>query len=107
MAERSTSPVSELVDELGLQAWLAEAEFRNPSAKHEEARNEVAVLAVMRDELRLQVHLGQLDAQEALQQLEPRWEEVKRLAVTSADSAGVAFHDVLKDIRDGYERITR
>ena len=89
-------------DELKLQAWLARAEFRNPSMHEDDAREEVRVLAQMRDELRLQLHLGRLEASDKWHALEDRWRALKQRA---EHEAGDRVHDLLAQIRKGYNEI--
>jgi hypothetical protein len=99
------NPLAQVADELKLQAWLAKAEFSNPSLEHDEAREEVSALARMRDELRLQLHLGRLEARDEFDHLEDRWRKVKHLAAATVDDAEEGLHDVLKQIRDGYKSL--
>lgn len=96
------SPFAQIADELKLQAWLARAEFNHPSLAHEETREEVSALANMRDELRLQISLGKLEARDEFEKLEGRWRKVKHLAADTAEDVGEGLHDVLRQIRDGY-----
>jgi predicted component of type VI protein secretion system len=109
MSDERNDPVdllTQLVDELGLQAWLAGAELRNPSLQHPETREEVDALALARDELRLQLHLGRLEARAEFEQLEGRWRQLKQLAARTADDAEEKVHDVLRQIRDGYRKLS-
>ncbi|MEZ4241914.1 MAG: hypothetical protein R3F59_38350 [Myxococcota bacterium] len=108
MAEEKgeTGILEEIGDELRLQAWLGQAEMKNPSLQHDEAREEVSALARLRDQLRVQLHLGKLEAKDEFARLETRWGQFKQLASASADTAEEKVHDVLRDIRDGYRRIT-
>lgn len=92
------------VDELELQAWLARAEFRDPSLHDPAVRAEVDALARTRDELRVQLALGKLEARERFEQLESRWVALKGAADRAAHDAGESLHDALRDIRDGYRR---
>lgn len=100
----STSILRRLTDELKLQAWLANAELKHPSLKHESARKEVDMLAQARDELRVQIHLGRLEAAEEWDRLEARWGVVKQLSV-AADDLGEVLSDVIADIREGYNTL--
>lgn len=99
------SPVDRAVDELELQAWLARAELRNPSLSHPGAREEIGALARLRDELRLQISLGRLEARDEWRRLEGRWHRLKVAAEAEADDASETFHDVMAQIRDGYHRL--
>ena len=108
MAEEESheaSVLAQLADELRLQAWLARAEFENPSLKHDETREEVGALARVRDQLRVQLHLGRLEAQGEWERLEERWRKVQHLASRAVDDVGEGLHDVLHDIRDGYRKL--
>lgn len=104
MSEKG-SAVDRAVDELQLQAWLARAEFRNPSLHDEGTRREVDALARTRDELRLQLALGKLEARDEWTHLESAWGRVKHKATLAADDAEETLHDVLASIRDGYRRL--
>ena len=97
--------LKQLGDELGLQAWLAGAELRNPSLHRAETRNEVEALLCVRDELRVQLHLGKLEAVEEFARVEARWQRLKSVAARAADDAEEKLHDVLGQIRDGYRAL--
>lgn len=97
----SSHPVlSQLKDELKLQAWLARAELRNPSV-----HQEVSALAQARDELRVQAHLGQMELGEEWGKAESSWEKVKVQAEAAADSAAEELGGLLTDIRAAYDRL--
>ncbi|MCB9689212.1 MAG: hypothetical protein H6738_11510 [Alphaproteobacteria bacterium] len=104
MSEKG-SAFERAVDELQLQAWLARAEFRHPSLHEEQTREEVGALARTRDELRLQVALGKLEARDEWETLEKAWGRVKHKAGLAADDAEETMHDLLAHIRDGYQRL--
>jgi len=93
-------PIDQLRDELELQAWLAKAEFRNPSL-HQEAHG----LAQMRDELRLQLHLGKMEAREEFHALEDRWTDLKQRVNAAKDPVVEDVRQLLHDIREGYHRL--
>ncbi|MEQ1503620.1 MAG: hypothetical protein ABMB14_15385 [Myxococcota bacterium] len=99
------TPFDRTVDELELQAWLARAEFTHPSLRDPQTRSEADALARLRDELRLQLHLGKLEAKEEFQGVEERWSALKRIASTAASEAEEKVHDVLAQIRDRYTRL--
>lgn len=105
MSETEGNAFQQMADELRVQAWLAAAEFRNPSLHEPETRSEVDALASMRDELRLQVHLGRMEAEEEWHKLEDRWRKVKHLAEDAADGVGESIRDLLGQIRGGYEKL--
>lgn len=102
-----TSVLRQLSDDLRLQAWLAAAELRNPSANTESGRAEIEVLARARDEIRLQMHLGKLEAKEEFERLEGRWQTLMSLAERAVDDAGERLHDVMKDIREAYQKLRK
>jgi hypothetical protein len=97
--------LQQLGDELELQAWLAGAELRNPSLRHEQTRGEVDALVRVRDELRVQLHLGRLSASDEFAKLEDRWRSLKAVAARTADDAEEKLHDLLTQIRDGYRKL--
>ena len=105
MSEKSDGPVERAADELKLQAWLAAAEFRNPSMSDPAVRQEVGALASLRDELAVQVHLGKLEAQDEWAKLEERWQKVKQVASATTSEVQETMHDLLAQIRDGYQKL--
>jgi hypothetical protein len=109
MTERrkGTEMLEQLGDELKLQAWLAGAELRHPSLRDAPLRAEVDALARLRDELRLQLHLGKLDAKDEFQHLEGRWRQLMQAAAETAGGAVASLRDLVREIRDGYRGLTR
>jgi hypothetical protein len=101
----SGSAAGRAVDELKLQAWLARAEFRNASMSEPGVREEVSSLLSLRDELALQAHLGQAEAKEEWSKLESRWEKVKHTADNVTSDVQESLHDLLSQIRDGYQKL--
>ncbi|MCA9569762.1 MAG: hypothetical protein KC656_18085 [Myxococcales bacterium] len=106
---KETGVVGELVDELRLQAWLAEREVKRPSAggPHQE---EASVLARLRDEIRVQLHLGQMEMSDEWQRMESRWKylmahDVEPTAEALAQSFDEVARELLAEIRDGYHRM--
>jgi len=93
-------PIETLRDELKLQAWLARAEFRNPSL-----RQEAFGLAQVRDELRVQLHLGKMEARDEFDALEARWLDLKNRVNTATEPVVDDVRALLKDIREGYRII--
>lgn len=69
-------------------------------------------LAQLRDELRLQAHLGKAEMRHELEALEPKWHEL-RMKLEKAEDAtietgeyvGAAVRLLMDELRDGYERI--
>lgn len=100
MSHDDPGPFDQMADELKLQAWLASAELRHPSLGKHDAKEEVSVLAKMRDEIRVQASLGKLEARDELEELDKRWRHFKHAAERTADEVAEDLHDVLKDIRD-------
>jgi len=100
-----TVDLRQLKDELGLQAWLAGAELRHPSLAHEDTRNEVDALVRIRDELRLQLHLGKLEAKDEFERIEGQWRKVKAAASKVADDAEEGLQGLLGQIRAGYRKL--
>jgi hypothetical protein len=105
MSEEKGSALGRAVDELELQAWLARAEFRNPSLRDPAVRGEVDALVRMREELRVQAALGKMEARDEWARLEAGWVRVKSAAERTADEAGESFHDLLDTLRRGYQRL--
>ncbi len=100
--EQGTSVASQVVDELKLQAWLAGAEFRNPSLNDASTREQVDVLAQMRDELRVQMHLGAAEVREDWHETEQRW---RSFMAAANDSLSTGVHEILEDIKAAYARM--
>ena len=98
---RTAGPISsaaQLADDLRLQAWLAQAEQKNPSL-----HQRVSALSQARDDLRLQLHLGKMEASDAWETLEGRWTTLRsRLDQALDDAPEGAIKDILDEIRDGY-----
>ena len=107
---QSESVLGELADELKLQAWLARRETSEPSLKGDGVHKEASALARMRDTLRVQLHLGQLDAKDEWEKLENSWRsfmrnDLARAANEVATGAGELTHQVLEEIRDSYQKL--
>jgi uncharacterized protein YjbJ (UPF0337 family) len=74
--------------------------------------SEVDELMTLRDELKLKVHLGKMEAQELWEDLEKHWDQaegkLKVLADASAEAAGNvgdAAEMVVAEVRSGYEKL--
>lgn len=93
------SVLAELADELRLQAWLARRENEEPSVEVQGVREEASALAAMRDTLRVQLHLGQLDAKDKWAKLENKWKHFMR------DEVAPTAKEALKEIREGYHEL--
>jgi hypothetical protein len=66
----------------------------------------------MRDEIRVQLHLGKMEAQEMWEDLEKRWEHAEAKLKVVADTASEAAEDigeatemVLSEVKDGYIKL--
>ncbi|MEZ4320688.1 MAG: hypothetical protein R3F61_24620 [Myxococcota bacterium] len=111
--DRTThSTLGELADELRLQAWLARKEFADPSLHDPEVHAEASALARMRDEIRVQLHLGELDARDQFEKVEATWASLMRNDIQpAADGLAVdlenAAHDLLREIRDAYHGLLK
>ncbi len=91
---------SSLRDELALQAWLARAELRQPSL-----HSEVSALAWLRDELRLQAHLGHMEAMAELDALDSHWVHLQQRLGVLSEPKIEDVAEVLRHIRTGYEQL--
>jgi hypothetical protein len=103
----STDAFGQMADELRLQAWLARAEFKNPSLNDPDTRSEVDAMAALRDELRLQLHLGRMEVRDEWQRMEDRWRRLKHAANLAADDAGDTIKELLDGLRDGYRKLLK
>lgn len=91
----------QLRDDLQLQAWLARAERRNPSL-----HQRVAPLAQARDQLRLQLHLGKMEATDAWHVAEERWAHLRQGLDRALDAERPPdLHAALEEIRAAYRRL--
>jgi hypothetical protein len=75
-------------------------------------QNEVDELRSLRDELKLKVHLGKMDAQERFEKAEKDWEHLEaKLKVLadagreSAEDVGQAARLLVDEIRAGYRHV--
>lgn len=75
---------------------------------------EVRELRGLRDEVRLRVHLGKMEAREAFEQAEKRWEHLEaKLALIATESkhaageVGDAARLLIEEIRAGYDQVRR
>jgi hypothetical protein len=96
-----------LADKLKLQAHLAKMELADPSEHESGVHKEASALAQMRDDFRLQMHLGKLEAKEEWLDAEERWSHfiqrsVKPTAKGLAEGAQETTHEVLGRIRHAY-----
>ena len=74
-----------------------------------EQSNYLDDLKQMRDELRLQVHLGSKELQDEWEELEKKWTEFSRKAELEATAKGVgsALESVGSELMKGYERMRK
>lgn len=105
MSDSKNNAFAQMTDELKLQAWLARAELLHPSLHDEATREEVDALARTRDELRLQLHLGRMEAEEEWHHLEGQWRALKRAASDAASDAGEQIRGLIGQIREGYAKL--
>ena len=78
----------------------------------EKLADEFEALRRVRDELRVQVHLGKAEAQDVWEKMERKFDEVEakvklvsRVAEQPVHDVGEAARALLREIRDGYRRI--
>ncbi len=70
------------------------------AAWKDEARKAIDNLQSVRDEIRVRLHLGRLDATDRWRTLEPRLEQTaERLAREGSEAARRALHDVVEEIK--------
>lgn len=64
-----------------------------------EARKALDSLQALRDEIRLQIHLGAMDAKDRWRALEPRIETLLgRVAADGSEITKSAFHDLMTEV---------
>lgn len=75
-------------------------------------REEVAALRTLRDELRVRIHLGTMDAKDQWQEAERTWrklegrlEDLGHATVESAEDVGAAVRLLASTLRDAYVHI--
>ena len=75
-------------------------------------QSEIETLQAARDELKVQAHLGALEAREAWEKTEQQWSHleghIKRLAEATQESledVGTAINILADEIRNGYEHV--
>ena len=71
-------------------------------------------LAELRDDLKVRIHLGEMDARDQWQKLEPKWWELQRrvVAVERASAGAVqeitaAANLLIEELFKGYDRIRK
>lgn len=76
--------------------------------------SELEALQATRDELRVRLHLGKLDAQEQWDQIEKRWQHVEsKLKVAGeagreiAEDIGEAANLTIGEIKEGYAKLRK
>ena len=72
----------------------------------------VSELQKLRDELRLQIHLGSKEAQDEFEQLEQKWDELMQegqplaeAVSETAENVGAAVELAAGELKQGYEKI--
>jgi len=80
----------------------------------EKLEDELEALRVTRDELRVRLHLGKLDAQEQWDQLEKRWQHVESKLKVAKDAGrevagdvGEAANLTISEIKEGYAKLRK
>ena len=80
----------------------------------ERLEDELEALQATRDELRVRLHLGKLDAQEQWNQIEKHWQHVEaKLKVAGeagqevADDIGEAASLTIGEIKEGYAKLRK
>ena len=80
----------------------------------ERLERELEDLRATRDELRVRLHLGKLDAQEQWEQIEKQWQRVEsklKLAGESgrevAEDVGEATSLVIEEMKEGYAKLRK
>ena len=75
---------------------------------------ELEDLRTTRDELRVRVHLGKMDAQEQWEHVEKQWQQVeskfKIVGETGreiAEDVGEAAHFAIEEIKEGYSKLRK
>ncbi len=83
-------------------------------ALRERLETELEDLRATRDELRVRLHLGKLDAQEQWDQIEKQWQHVEsKLKVASeagreiAEDIGEAANLTIDEIKEGYAKLRK
>ena len=80
----------------------------------EKLESELETLKTTRDELRVRLHLGKLDAQEQWDQIEKQWQHVEsKLKVAGeagreiAEDIGEAANLTIDEIKEGYAKLRK
>ena len=98
-------PVDLIADELRLQAWLARKEFENPSLRQPETYERLSMLAEIRDEIRLQLHLGKMEHRDDWHELEERWRGLMDLAADTREEVADRIEDTISTLEKAYKFI--
>ena len=84
------------------------------SGKKERFEEMVSSLKKMRDELKVQIHLGKAEAKDEWEKLEEKWQELKAQGKTVAEAMDESAKDVASavelvggELKAGYERIKK
>ena len=84
------------------------------SEKRERFEEMVSSLKKMRDELKVQIHLGKAEAKDEWEKLEAKWQELKAQGKTVAEAMDESAKDVASalelvggELKAGYERIKK
>lgn len=96
----------------GAEPNAGELEVESVSEFRDRVQEDMEALRRVRDELRVQVHLGATEAQDLWERMEKKWHEVEAKAKFVAREAEEPLHDVgesakqlLHEIREGYRKL--
>lgn len=71
-------------------------------------------LAELRDDLKVRIHLGEMDARDQWQKLEPKWWELQRRVVAVERASAGAVQEItaaadllIEELSKGYDRIRK
>jgi SMC interacting uncharacterized protein involved in chromosome segregation len=85
-----------------------------PMALREKLEEELKGLRATRDELRVRLHLGKLDAQDQWEQIEKQWQQVEsKLKVAGetgrevAEDLGEAASLAVEELKEGYAKLRK
>ena len=83
-------------------------------ALRDRLEKELEDLRTTRDELRVRMHLGKMDAQEQWEQIEKQWQHVEaKLKVAGeagreiAEDVGEAANLAIEEMKEGYEKLRK
>lgn len=95
---------SRFADGLDLRGWLGQVRRDLPGFDGSEVSEQLETLARLRDRLRLQGHLGQMEVADRLDAAETRWRALKHAISTGTDRVSQqvkALADELDELYNG------